>query len=130
MMQPPHTELIDILKVELDIFSGRENPFWNLSQNESDAFLEKFSSLLETKENVLFGGGLGYRGFIITGKPIKDRSLNEIRIFEGKVNAMAEGHLLNLSDPGRSLELWLIETGEKHIDGNLYKQVRHEIAIA
>jgi hypothetical protein len=118
----------NIMKIELDIFSGRENPFWNLSRNESETFMEKFSSLSETKENASFAGGLGYRGIIITGEPIKDKRLEVIRIYRGLANAKAEGHVLNLSDPGRALELWLIETGEKHIDEDLYKQVRHEIA--
>ena len=128
MIQPFSYGADNILKVELDIFSGRENPFWNLSQNESETFMEKFASLPETKENVSFGGGLGYRGIIITGESIKDKSLDEIKIYRGLVNARAEGHVLILSDPGRTLELWLIETGEKHIDGDLYEQVRHEIA--
>jgi hypothetical protein len=120
----------NILKSELDIFSGRENPFWNLSQNESETFMEKFASLSETKENASFGGGLGYRGIIITGGSIKDKSFEEIRVYGGVVNAKAEGHVLNLSDPGRVLELWLIETGEKHIDEDIYKWVRQEIATA
>jgi hypothetical protein len=120
----------NILKIELDIFSGRENPFWNLSLNESEAFMEKVASLSETKENASLGGSLGYRGIIITGGSIKDKSLEEIRIYRGVVNAKAEGHVLNFSDPGRVLELWLIETGEKHIGEDLYASVRHEIATA
>jgi hypothetical protein len=112
----------------MDIFSGMVNPFWKLSQNESETFMRKFTSLSETKENASFGGGLGYRGIIITGESIKDKSLDEIRVYRGVANAKAEDHVLSLSDPGRSLELWLIETGEKHIDGDLYEQIRHEIA--
>lgn len=99
-----------------------------MSQNESETFMEKFAALSETKEILSFGGGLGYRGIIITGESIKDKSIDEIRIYRGIANAKAEDSVLSLSDPGRFLELWLIETGEKHIDGDLYEQVRHEIA--
>jgi hypothetical protein len=89
--------------------------------------MEKFASLSETKEGASFEGGLGYRGIIITGESIKEKSLDKIRIYRGIANAKAVDHVLSFSDPGRSLELWLIDTGEKHIGGDLYEQVRHEI---
>jgi hypothetical protein len=120
----------NILKVELDIFSGRENPFWNLSQNESETFMEKFESLSETKKNASFGGELGYRGIVITGRPIEDKGFDEIRIYHGVANAKAESDILSLVDPGHALELWLIETGETHIDRALYESVQHEITNA
>jgi hypothetical protein len=120
----------DILKIELDIFSGRENPFWNLSLNESEIFMEKLAALPETKDNASFGGGLGYRGIIITGRSIKDKGFDEIRIYHGVAKATSEDCIINLVDPGHALELWLIDTGEMHIDGGLYESVRHEIANA
>ena len=53
--------------VELDIFSGRPNPRWELTQRESQQLLERLkddrialSKADDTK------GNLGYRGFIVS----------------------------------------------------------------
>lgn len=112
----------------MDIFSGRENPFWNLSINESEAFMQKFISLPEGNENVSVEGGLGYRGIIITGDLLKDRCIDAVRVFRGLAKAGSGGKVQNFSDPGRSLELWLIETGVNNIDRDLYQLVRKEAA--
>jgi len=53
--------------VELDIFSGRPNPRWNLSKADSKELIERVLSdpslLLPLNAET---GGLGYRGFIIS----------------------------------------------------------------
>lgn len=116
----------NMLRIEMDIFSGRENPFWNLNMNESEIFMQKFASLPEEKEISSVEVGLGYRGFIITGDLIKDSGFGEIRIFRGLAKAKSEDRFLNLSDPGRALELWLIETSANHIDKDLYELVKQD----
>jgi hypothetical protein len=114
----------------MDIFSGRENPSWNLSENDSEIFIEKLSRIPETKENASAGAGLGYRGIVITGGLLKDKGFEEIRFYRGVANVKADNRVLNLSDSGRVLELWLIETGAKHIDRDLYESIHNEVECA
>lgn len=124
------TGVDNILRIEMDIFSGRENPFWNLNINESESFIEKILSLPEGNMNESIDAGLGYRGLIITGDLLKDKCIDEIRIFSGVANVMAMDNVSNLSDLGRDLELWLIETSRTHIDSELYDSVHKEVTNA
>lgn len=124
------TGVDNILRIEMDIFSGRENPFWNLNINESESFIEKILSLPEGNMNESIDAGLGYRGLIITGDLLKDKCIDEIRIFGGLANVMAMDNVSNLSDSGRDLELWLIETSRTHIDSELYDSVHKEVTNA
>ena len=118
----------NITKVELDIFSGKKNPIWNLSENESRYFISEFRSLPEMKENQSVGSGLGYRGFIIRGSSVKEEGFEEIRVYSGAVRAMAANYTRNLSDQKRSLEHWLIGTVQNYIDKNLFDYIQEEIA--
>jgi hypothetical protein len=53
--------------VQLDVFSGRPNPSWELSPSESGELLKQLSLLTEVdKNNAPFHDNLGYRGFIIS----------------------------------------------------------------
>ena len=120
------TGVDNILRIELDIFSGRENPFWILTSNESQVFMEKVLSLPKGDKNESIDSGLGYRGFIITGDLLKEKCFEEIRVFKGAANIRAKDYLINLSDSGRGLELWLIKTARTRIDEELYESVYQE----
>jgi hypothetical protein len=53
--------------VQMDVFSGRPNPSWELSPSESGELLKQLSLLTEVdKNNAAFHDNLGYRGFIIS----------------------------------------------------------------
>ena len=54
-----------LVQVELDIFSGRVNPVWPLSSDESQEFLHLFQSLPRVTAGTI-REGLGYRGMIVT----------------------------------------------------------------
>ena len=58
------------MHVELDIFSGRRNPCWDLHAAQADEFLKLLRQLraAETVEPV--PDGLGYRGIIV--RPSRD----------------------------------------------------------
>lgn len=53
------------MRVELDIFSGRPNPSWELSVDEAAELSRRLAALIKT-ETRPDEGGLGYRGFVIT----------------------------------------------------------------
>jgi hypothetical protein len=55
------------ISIELDVFSGRPNPSWELNHSESGELLKELSLLPEVDKNKAeFFDGLGYRGFIIS----------------------------------------------------------------
>ena len=55
------------ISIELDVFSGRPNPSWELSPSESGELYQQLSPLPETDKNKsVFNDGLGYRGFVIS----------------------------------------------------------------
>jgi hypothetical protein len=55
------------ISVELDVFSGRPNPSWELSPSESGELFKQLSPLPEADTNKsAFFDGLGYRGFVIS----------------------------------------------------------------
>lgn len=56
-----------VIEVELDAFSGRPNPRWNLDEDTSAQPVEQLQTLLVTRSSVSVQPGLGYRGFILHG---------------------------------------------------------------
>lgn len=60
-------KLLPSLQIEIDIFSGRPNPKWILSKQQTKKFLEfpQWHEMMVTEENVL-NFNSGFNGFIIT----------------------------------------------------------------
>ena len=111
------------LQVELDAFSGRPNPRWELSSEQSADFAARFRSLKPANAAAAAGEGLGYRGFVV-------RSLDgydEVRIFRGTVTALRSGKTELLSDPDGALERWLLDSARDHVDEPVLNYIRTEI---
>ena len=53
------------MRVEVDLFSGRPNPSWRLTAEESAEFLNRFSALPQTDAGKTHEN-LGYRGLIVS----------------------------------------------------------------
>jgi hypothetical protein len=116
------------MKIELDIFSGRENPTWNLSPREADVFVEKFRSLPKMRSEPPRWNGLGYRGIIVRDGLNDDEDISEIKVYNEVVRVISDKEPSNYLDAGRALELWLMKTGKRHIGDQLYESVLAEIA--
>jgi hypothetical protein len=80
--------------VELDIFSGRPNPTWELDERASGRLREAHAALLQTTVPPPELPGLGYRGFVYR--------LDDVawRAFRGSVSNGRR----TLADPDRSIE--------------------------
>jgi hypothetical protein len=72
------------MEVELDAFSGRPNPQWNLPPDKASELLSRIGSLPETKV-VRLEPALGYRGFLLREG---DRS---IRVYGGIIQIQEKG---------------------------------------
>lgn len=109
----------------LDVFSGKPNPTWELSQEQQTEFMIKISGLKHT-EDIQKSSRLGYRGLIVEEKinPKVQRiiELNDgiIRIFEGKLVSI-------LKDKDSEIERWLLHTAPKTIDKDLLISIEEKL---
>lgn len=73
----------NLIQVEFDVFSGRPNPSWELSQQEADQIMGYLGKIELTQDTMNLVGGLGYRGFVLTIKKADASILgaNRIRIY-------------------------------------------------
>jgi len=115
------------MQVELDIFSGRPNPQWTLTPQQSDEWDRLLQELPEGRADGEPPPGLGYRGFIVN--PLDDRSqgCDESHVFRESVTVKQECASTQLVDRNRTLERFLLGTSQDHIEQNLYEQLQTEI---
>ena len=111
------------MQVEVDIFSGRLNPHWELTVRESQEFARRFQSLAAQKGEGFVKAGLGYRGLIVRESWEEGEGEPDIVICHGFVVAKLQGESQLFTDRNRALEKWLIQTGEGRLDDVLYDQI-------
>jgi hypothetical protein len=118
-------------QVEVDVFSGRPNPIWNLTAPEAQAFVQRFAALPSFPGD---GGGteqdqgLGYRGLKVN--LLSEGQQRRVSIGQGKVVVEEAGSRKprQLQDPERRLEQWLLQTGREHLDPHLFHHLLNETA--
>jgi hypothetical protein len=108
------------MRVELQVFSGRPNPSWELSAPEIAELAKRLTDLPRSRQPFV-EGGLGYGGFIIrnpeqaAGLPTQIHVLNGIGIAEkGGITAYQDAH---------DLEAWLLAQARQHGHGALLSEV-------
>ena len=112
--------------VELDIFSGKPNPTWDLSFEDSEVFLDMLLKLKQTSKQTLFDG-LGYKGFLVSiTSPRSSSSVpSKYTVQNGLIDW--KGMDFFYIDEGRKVEQWLLDKGKPYIDATLYEQVKKEL---
>jgi hypothetical protein len=83
------------LIVELDVYSGRPNPRWELDERGADALRQLVAGLAPAAEAPPEPPGLGYRGLLFEGRRAYRTAVTD-----------PEGAL---ADPGASVERFLLE---------------------
>jgi len=93
--------------VELDLFSGRPNPSWQLTPAQGDEMRAFVRSLPYARGRSATAPGLGYRGLKVhdRGEP-----LWSLYVFDGIVEVRGSGRTEIRRDDGRRFERWLIGT--------------------
>ena len=82
------------LEIELDVYSGKPNPKWELPPEEASGLLKIIESAPEEKAEMNLPG-LGYRGFILrSGK-------KTIRVYHGLIAVEDSGATRTLRDTGK-----------------------------
>lgn len=117
------------VQAEIALFSGRPNPQWGLSEQES----ETLWAMLAALDPVATGeppGDLGYQGFRIRYVQPGARASSEIAIFDGIVYYTVGQQALSAADPDRWVERWLATLARQHLDFPMYMALPEEIRSA
>jgi hypothetical protein len=110
------------VEVVINIFSGRPNPRWKLTVEESEKLLEELESLQAMKEYPQTPEGLGYQGITVRNKE-SAMTYDEITAVSGVVIAQEGITSRYFSDRDQKLELWLLETGKDKLETTLYHTI-------
>lgn len=110
--------------VELDIFSGRENPTWILSRADAESLSSLIEKLPLSEPKPLFEG-LGYRGFIVT-LPVPRTGVKSVRVYKSIVKL---GDTAFRRDAERTVERWLLTKAKSALDQELYELAASEVNI-
>ena len=109
------------MKVFLNVYSGRANPGWRLSDDEADEVRRRLRDLPDSPHGP--SEKLGYMGFILepSGDDVRGPVI-EVRVFGGIVSSYYEdGHSRHKMD-SEALELWLLEMARRKGYGRLLPQ--------
>jgi hypothetical protein len=111
-------------QVELDVFSGRPNPTWALSEADINTFQKKLGTLPTTAAQP-YPDQLGYRGLVVT---LTDRASGKPAMVwrvSGGVAQIAAGTAHDYyADADQGLESWLLETGQPFLPADLFASVQ------
>jgi len=105
----------------LDIFSGRPNPVWELTEPQIAALAAQFSAAAASPAiPPLESDGLGYRGFVVASDD--PRLPQSVRVYRGVATiGRAQSHW------ARGVERFLMETAGDAIPHELRDALREEV---
>lgn len=106
--------------VTLYLFSGRPDPVWTLTAEQTATFTERLAALPAGTPQAE-PEGLGYRGLALQ---LADQT---IRLFNAAVRVEQNGQVRWLADPHQALALWLLATGEPAIGQDLVAMIQREL---
>lgn len=109
------------IEVMLDIFSGRPNPKWMLSEEQVDELKVKVDKLPMSKP--IIPPRLGYHGFVVTNLSKDQRLPDQIKVYNSVITIVHEGKTSCYED-GNNVEEWLIKQTHEHGYGEIIEQFR------
>lgn len=109
---------VEAARVELDVFSGRPNPTWTLTDVDDAALRQRLRALPAAAPATLHSD-LGYRGLIVH---LQEADASRVvRIQRGHVRTEGPAPAPDRADAGRALERWLLETGRGDLEPAVYE---------
>jgi hypothetical protein len=115
------------LQIELDAFSGRPNPRWELTGAQAAEFLTLLRALPPAQGSHFTAEGLGYRGFVVSANDGQVNGYDDIRVYRGTVLSRRGNRAETFSDPERILEHWLLRSARSHVDEPVLQYIQSEI---
>ncbi|MDZ4719870.1 MAG: hypothetical protein SH847_15580 [Roseiflexaceae bacterium] len=118
------------MRAELQLFSGRPNPTWNLTQAQIEQFSTRLQALAEIRDGEA-DDGLGYWGIIVQAiTPTNGNgTMRQITISRGIVIVEQGGSRRTYADSNRELERWLFQTSRNQIDQAIYDMIARDLGI-
>ena len=115
------------LQIELEVYSGRPNPVWNLDSKETGILLSQLEKLSQVPDATPPTERLGYRGFLI--KPVGGtrRNWEELSVGFGVISERQGLKVKYALDKARVLERWLLESARGKISEDLFSYVLSEV---
>jgi hypothetical protein len=114
------------MRVELDVFSGRQNPTWNLDADEAKKVLKMVAALPKKNSPARRYDGLGYRGFNINiGEEDSDR-IQHVVVYGDTIWVEKNGKTRAFEDQSRRIEKWLVENAKGRIPDALWQNLMTE----
>jgi hypothetical protein len=113
-------------RITLNVFSGRPNPSWLLTEPQEQQLTERLHALDQPTDKRPTGvfGGLGYRGFAITREPTHPSGPIALLVHEDIVDHQLGGPNLVAQE---GLEAWLADTGRAHVPDEIREHVQASI---
>jgi hypothetical protein len=115
--------------IELDAYSGRPNPRWELTLQQSTDLVTLLRTLSAEPGAQKESEGLGYRGFLVELPNGAFGAFKQLRVYRGKVFATGANRSEVFNDPKRLIESRLLATGRSHVEEGAMEYVRKEIAL-
>jgi hypothetical protein len=116
-----------VLEVELDAFSGRPNPRWELTGPQAAEILARLRALPPLPDRPAGADGLGYRGFVLRATDGSLDGYDEVRLHRGIVLTRRGDRTEAFSDPERTLERQLLVTARGHVPEPVLQYIASEI---
>lgn len=112
------------MRVEIDVFSGRVNPQWELTPREEGELLNRFLNLPPyARAPPQLPDLLGYRGIRLSGAGLVE-GCDQIMVSRGVILGQRGGaDVQAFEDKDRLLERWLLYTGKSHIEPDLFREI-------
>ena len=116
------------MRADLDLYSGRPNPTWDLTPDEVTQLQAQLDRLTEISEGEV-RQDLGYRGIIVTATQGGSSALSKVVVSNRIVIVEQGGRTRKLADNDRALERWLFQTSKGRIDAAVYDMVAKELGV-
>lgn len=109
------------VEAQLDIYSGRRNPRWSLSDSQIQELSQRIANQPDAQP--IEPPGLGYRGFIVRNNARDPRLPSELRVYNGVISA-AVGGARQITRDGAGVEDWLIAQAREQGQGEALDALR------
>lgn len=115
--------------VTLQIYSGRENPKWTLTDRQVNELLALLDNLSKSQP-VALNDGLGYTGFRVVLDEKGTKTKREIVAYRGQILYRKDNSKEYFTDSERSLEKFLLKTGDSTLGVPRTKRIEQDIRSA
>ncbi|NOK60296.1 MAG: hypothetical protein GFH27_549281n311 [Chloroflexi bacterium AL-W] len=114
-------------RVVVDIFSGRTNPSWGLSEAEAATLMTMLDGLEEVEEGSAPSEQLGCRQFVVTLANPAANASQMVSVYDTTVEVDHGDEVKYYTDTDGQFGRWLLESGKAHLDEDLYTVVEEAV---